>query len=57
MSVSECTNTSNTCQTHETFECVDVPDKHRQEMFDLLKANADLFAQKDSELSHTVLLR
>ena len=53
MSVSECTNTSNTCQTHETFECVDVPDKHRQEILDLLKANADLFAQKDSELSHT----
>ena len=53
MLVSECTNTSSTCQTHETFECVDVPDKHRQEIFDLLKANADLFAQKDSELSHT----
>ena len=53
MSVSECTNTSNTCQTHETFECVAVPDKHRQEILDLLKANADLFAQKDSELSHT----
>ena len=53
MSVSECTNTSNTCQTHETFECVDVPDKYRQEILDLLKTNADLFAQKDSEPSHT----
>ena len=53
MSVDQCTKTSNTRQTHETFEEVDVPEKYPSDVLNLLKANADLFAQKDSELSHT----
>ena len=47
MSVNQCTKTSNTHQTHETFEEVDVPEKYRSDVLNLLKTNADLFAQKD----------
>ena len=53
MSVDQCTKTLNTRQTHETFEEVDVPEKYRSDVLSLLKASTDLFAQKDSKLSHT----
>ena len=53
MEVSQCTNKANTHQTHETFEDVEVPEKYRSDVINLLKVNADLFADKDSDLSHT----
>ena len=47
MSVDQCTKASNTRQTHETFEELDVPEKYRSVVLNLLKANAELFAQND----------
>ncbi|MCG8078877.1 MAG: DDE-type integrase/transposase/recombinase [Candidatus Thiodiazotropha taylori] len=37
----------------ETFEDLDVPEKHKKRVLDLILRNKDLFANKDSELSHT----
>lgn len=37
----------------ETFENVDVPEEYKEKVLSLLQGNADLFAQKDSQLSHT----
>ena len=53
MEVSQCTNKANTRQTHETCEDVEVPEKYRSDVINLLKVNADLFAEIDSDLSHT----
>ena len=37
----------------ETFDEIDAPDKYANQIKDLLRKNADLFATKDSDLSHT----
>ncbi|MCG8033371.1 MAG: DDE-type integrase/transposase/recombinase [Candidatus Thiodiazotropha taylori] len=51
--VDQCKKTSDTCQASEHFKDTDVPEEYRSDVINLLKANSDLFAQKDSELSHT----
>ena len=53
MSVTDCTKKLDLCQEQETFEETDVPAIHKSKILNILKANADLFAQKDSQLSHT----
>lgn len=50
MSVSESTKPPNFGNSDENFEQADVPAKHTQKSINLLKANADQFAQKYSEL-------
>ena len=40
-------------ETKIDFDTVDAPSQHKPRLIKLLKKNADLFAQTDSELSHT----
>lgn len=53
MSVSKDSEPSVAGGSAETFEHIDVPTEHKQKIVHLLQGNKDLFAQKDSELSHT----
>jgi hypothetical protein len=46
-------------ETHSSsdFENIDVPDEYKPKLVKLLEHNADLFAQKDSDLSHTDIVK
>ena len=57
MSVKESTKEMESCQISETFNEVDVPYEYRSQIINILKTNADIFAQTDSQLSHTDTVR
>ena len=57
MSVKESTKEMESCQSSETFNEVDVPYEYRSQIINILKTNADIFAQIDSQLSHTDTVR